>query len=90
MSGSGNAADNTLTAYRADVLGWLEFLQMHFGQGTGIATIAGVGISDMRAWMAHERGRGVQARSLARSLSAVKIFARWLSEREGIDPTAIL
>jgi integrase/recombinase XerC len=44
----------------------------------------------MRAWMAHERGRGVGARSLARSLSAVKSFYRWLSEREGFEPTAVL
>ncbi len=44
----------------------------------------------MRAWMAHERGRGVSARSLARSLSAVKSFYRWLAEREGFDPTAVL
>jgi integrase/recombinase XerC len=44
----------------------------------------------MRAWMAHERGRGVGARSLARSLSAVKSFYRWLAEREGFEPTAVL
>ncbi|TYB90350.1 tyrosine recombinase XerC [Oceaniovalibus sp. ACAM 378] len=85
-----DAADNTLTAYRADVLGWLSFLQMHLGQGTGLGTIGTLKIADMRAWMAHERGRGVQPRSLARSLSAVKSFTRWLSEREGFDPTAIL
>lgn len=84
------AAENTLTAYRADVLGWLSFLQMHFGQGTGIGAIAQVRLSDMRAWMAHERARGVAPRSLARSLSAVKSFARWLARREGFDPTAIL
>ncbi len=40
--------------------------------------------------MAHERGRGVAARSLARALSAVKGFLRWLAEREGFDATAIL
>ena len=44
----------------------------------------------MRAWMAHERGRGVAARSLARALSAVKSFYRWLSQREGFDATAVL
>jgi len=90
MGAMGGAADNTLTAYRADVLGWLSFLQMHLGQSCGMAAIAGVGISDMRAWMAHERGRGVAPRSLARSLSAVKSFTRWLAERQGFDATAIL
>jgi len=90
MGAMGGAADNTLAAYRADVLGWLSFLQMHLGQSCGFGAIAGVGISDMRAWMAHERGRGVAPRSLARSLSAVKSFTRWLAERQGFEPTAIL
>jgi len=40
--------------------------------------------------MAHERGRGVGARSLARQLSAVKTFYRWLADREGFEPTAVL
>ena len=44
----------------------------------------------MRSWMASERGRDVGARSLARKLSAVKSFYRWLSEREGFEPTAVL
>ena len=30
------------------------------------------------------------ARSLARKLSAVKSFYRWLAEREGFEPTAVL
>ena len=29
--------------------------------------LAGLGQADMRSWMAHERGRGVSARSLARA-----------------------
>ncbi|MCG6904653.1 MAG: tyrosine recombinase XerC [Rhodobacter sp.] len=84
------AADNTLIAYQRDVLGYLAFLTGHFGDAAGIAPITRVGVSDMRAWMAFERGRGVSARSLARALSAVKTFAAWLGERENFEPTAIL
>ena len=32
----------------------------------------------------------VTARSMARKLSAVKSFYRWLAEREGFEPTAVL
>ena len=85
-----DAADNTLSAYRADVAGFLAFMQAHHGEGLGLGPIARITTSDMRAWMAHERGRGVGARSLARSLSAVKTFYRWLSDREGFEPTAVL
>ena len=40
--------------------------------------------------MAHERARGLSARSLARALSSVKSFIRWLAEREGFAPTHVL
>lgn len=84
------AAENTLKAYHTDVLGFLTFMQDHYGDQVGIAPLARITTGDMRAWMAHERRRGVGARSLARSLSAVKTFYRWLSDREGFEPTAVL
>lgn len=84
------AAQNTLKAYQTDVLGFLSFMTLHNGDSLGLAPIARVTVRDMRAWMAHERGRGVGPRSLARSLSAVKSFYRWLAAREGFEPTAIL
>lgn len=84
------ASDNTLKAYRADVLGFLAFLTGHSGGFSGAAALQRVTLGDMRAWMAHERGRGVAARSLARSLSAVKSFFRWLGARHGFEPTAVL
>lgn len=83
-------ADNTITAYRTDLLGYLAFITQHFGGATGLAPLKQVTVTDIRAWMAHERGRGVSARSLARALSAVKSFYRWLSERDGFDPTVVL
>ena len=44
----------------------------------------------MRAWMAQERARGLSSRSLARALSSVKSFARWLADHDGVEVTAIL
>ena len=84
------AAANTISAYRTDVLGFLHFMTQHTGDSLGLGPISRVAITDMRSWMAHERGRGVAARSLARSLSAVKSFYSWLAEREGFEPTAVL
>ncbi|MDH3262816.1 MAG: tyrosine recombinase XerC, partial [Paracoccaceae bacterium] len=83
-------AEATLSAYRTDVLGFLAFLAGHSGSEGGLGPLARLGVSDMRAWMAHERGRGLSPRSLARALSSVKSFIRWLAEREGFDPTAVL
>ncbi|WP_347311129.1 tyrosine recombinase XerC [Defluviimonas sp. SAOS-178_SWC] len=90
LSALDGAAENTVKAYRTDVTGFLAFLARHHGEGIAPKRLATITQSDMRAWMAHERQGGTSARSLARKLSAVKGFTRWLSERDGFDPTAIL
>ena len=83
-------SEKTVTAYRQDVHGFLEFLQGYEGEALGVSAIARLDTRTMRAWMAHERGRGLSARSLARALSAVKGFVAWMAEREGFDPTGVL
>lgn len=84
------AAPATLTAYRRDVLSFLSFLNVHWGDAPAPRDLARVHTRDMRAWMAQLRGGGTSARSLARMLSAVKSFARWIADRNGLDLTAIL
>lgn len=84
------AAENTLTAYRGDVTEFLAFMSVHHGSPHGLGALAKITVSDMRAWMAQTRTTGVGPRSLARKLSAVKAFYRWLAEREGFEPTAVL
>lgn len=86
----GGASDNTIKAYQSDVIGFLAFMTQHHGGVQGLGPLSKITVSDMRSWMASERARGVGARSLARSLSAVKTFYRWLSDREGFEATAVL
>lgn len=83
-------SENTKTAYSGDVTEFLTFMTLHHSERQGLAALARITVSDMRAWMADQRASGVGARSLARKLSAVKSFYRWLSEREGFEPTAVL
>lgn len=82
-------AANTLSAYRGDVSRFLLFLVAHGGAG-GLAALERLSIADLRAFMAHERARDVSARSLGRSLSAVRGFCRWATRREGFVATAAL
>lgn len=82
-------APTTIRAYRDDVTAYLGFLAGHWGGPAGRATIANVTTSDVRAWMARERGRGLSARSLARALSAVKGFHAWLAEAQGLPAPAV-
>ena len=83
-------AENTLTAYGKDVSDFISFMTEYKGEAQGLAPLARIGVPDMRPWMAQTRKNGAGARSLARKLSAVKSFYRWLSEREGFEPTAVL
>jgi integrase/recombinase XerC len=83
-------ADNTLVAYQGDLGEFLSFMTIHKGGPQGLGALDQITVSDMRSWMAQMRGSGVAARSLARKLSAVKGFCRWLSEREGLEMTAVL
>lgn len=83
-------AETTIDAYRADVLGFLAFMTQYHGGGQGLGPLSRIALRDMRAWMAATRSPDVGSRSLARKLSAVKSFYRWLAEREGFEPTAVL
>jgi integrase/recombinase XerC len=82
-------SSKTIEAYQRDVSGFLGFLTSYKGGDVGLRTLENLNITDLRAWMAHERGRGLSARSLARALSAVKGFYGWLNETEGIDNPSV-
>ena len=91
ISALDGAAANTVAAYHRDVAGFLHFLiRHHGGAAQGLASVASLPQTDLRAWMAEERGRGLSARSLARSLSAVKRFAAWAADRTGADASTVL
>ncbi|MEO1680225.1 MAG: tyrosine recombinase XerC [Pseudomonadota bacterium] len=90
LTGVEGRAANTAQGYAADLRGFLAFLTLHLGGAPGPSALARIAQSDMRAWMAHERARGLSARSLARALSAVKSFARWLADHDAVEVTAIL
>lgn len=84
------AAQNTTVAYARDVNRFLSFMCQHLGDAFGLARVAGVSQSELRAWLAAERARGLSPRSLARALSAVKGFTAWAADRTGGDAITVL
>lgn len=90
LTGLEGKSEQTVAAYRRDVLGFLGFLGGYHGEQVSARALGAVGTRDMRAWMARLRADGVGARTVARALSSVKGFYRWLSSHENIEATAVL
>src|SRR4051812_28410287 len=82
-------AAKTLEAYQRDLAQFVNFLALHTGGAVSVATLRDMRAADLRAFMATRRQDGVEARSLARALSAIKSFFRFL-EREGVLSTEAL
>lgn len=83
-------ADATRDAYARDVTEFICFMTLHKAAPQGLVALARIDTRDMRAWLSHLRATQVMPRSVARKLSAVKNFYRWLAQREDFEPTAVL
>ena len=82
-------AANTLEAYGRDLDQFLTFLAGHTGGPVTLTTFKELRAADIRAFMAQRRNESLGSRSLARILSALKSFFRFL-EREGVASTEAL
>ncbi|MGD9868736.1 MAG: tyrosine recombinase XerC [Hyphomicrobiales bacterium] len=81
---------NTLDAYERDVAGLLGFLCRHLGKPVALKTLAKLSPRDFRAWLAARRAEGLTGRSLARSLSAIRMFFRFMDRRGILKNDAVL
>jgi integrase/recombinase XerC len=70
-------AAKTLEAYARDVSQFGQFLKDHLGQPATVSDLATLTVSDFRSFMARRRKIGVESRSLARQLSAIRSFFRF-------------
>ena len=74
---------NTLKAYRRDLQEFTKFLGVYYGGGEW--SWQGVDRLAIRGFLAHLTRRGLSRRSMARSLSAVRSFYRWLHRNEVVE-----
>lgn len=84
------AADKTLEAYGRDLRQFLEWLRGELGNAPCLADIARLDAKLFRRYMAARRRDGLTGRSLARAMSALRAFYRWLEAEEVARNRAIL
>ena len=78
-------AVNTVEAYRADLSEFMGFLRGHLEQEPSMRAFAELQARDIRAFLAQRRREGLADTSIARLLSAIKSFYRWLDRAHGVE-----
>lgn len=82
LSKERNDSPHTVKAYERDVQAFATFCQNYYG---GPWTWAGVDRLAIRGFLAAEQQRGLGKRSVARALSALRTFYRFLNATRGIE-----
>ena len=82
LVGERRSSAHTVAAYGRDLAFFLDFLAEHLGEQPCLATLSALAPSDYRAFLTHRAAR-LERSSVARSLSVVRGFIRFL-ERRGL------
>ena len=72
---------HTVTSYSRDLTQFLDFLADHYARPPALADMSSLQLADLRAFLAARRHSGAQSRSLNRSVSGLRNFARFLERR---------
>jgi integrase/recombinase XerC len=88
LAGERRASPHTVSAYGRDLASFFDFLTGHLGELPSLATFARLLPADYRAFLAH-RAAEVERATIARGLSVVRTFIRFL-ERRGLATSPAL
>jgi integrase/recombinase XerC len=83
-------AHKTLEAYGRDLRQFLHWLAGELGRPPALADLAALDAKRFRGFMAARRRAGLASRSLARSMSGLRAFFRWLEAEDAASNRAIL
>ncbi|MDA0676136.1 MAG: tyrosine recombinase XerC [Proteobacteria bacterium] len=76
------AARRTVEAYGRDIGAFLRFTAVHLGYPPGLTDLEKLRAADFRAYLAQRAGDGLSRASLARLMSTIRSFFRFLDRRE--------
>lgn len=80
---------HTLEAYQQDISSFLQFLTAHEGRQVTLEMLTALSVTTLRSWLADRLKNGLNPRSTARALSAVKGFYRFLEQNHKVINAAI-
>ena len=80
----------TYAAYERDLRQFLGFLKRYVGHPPCLADLARLDAKTFRAFLAARRKSGAISRSLSRSLSALRMFFRWMEREETLKNRTVL
>jgi len=89
LTGERRASAHTVAAYGRDLALFLDFLTEHLGEQPSLAAIDALRPGDFRAYLARRAQDGIERGSLARGLSVLRGFLRFL-QRRGLAATTAL
>jgi integrase/recombinase XerD len=79
----------TLDAYSRDILGFIDHMDHLNAAGRMGFEVISITSRDVLSWLKTQREKGFSARTLARRLSALRSFFRFLADEHGMDPTPL-
>jgi integrase/recombinase XerC len=89
LAGERRASAHTVAAYGRDLAFFLDFLTQHQGELPSLATINELRPADFRAYLAHRAQDQIERSSLARAMSVLRGFVRFV-QRRGLASTTAL
>jgi len=82
------SSENTVEGYCRDLAAFLSFVSEHLGYPPGFTELEQLRSADFRAYLARRGRDGLERSSLARAVSSLKSFFRFLEQRRGLSNAA--
>lgn len=84
MNGERRCSTHTLDGYGRDLASFLSFLTDYLGAPPDLDILEKLEASDLRSWLAKRSGAGIAKSSMARGLSTLRNFFRYLDRNDVI------
>lgn len=89
LAGERRASPHTLDGYARDLSSFCAFLRGHLGGEAGLKSLEGLTPADFRAFLAARQGEGLSRSSMARLMSTLRGFFKYLDRHDLLHNPAI-